>query len=126
MTIKERKLAGVVVLSIAGDITMALRGASGVSDRVRSALAQGERRFLLDVGRVRYVDSTGLGDLVQAHAVVQNHGGVMKLLNVTKRLNDLLIVTRLLTVFDCYDDEGEALKSLHAFRAAEPIRAWRS
>lgn len=126
MTIKERKLAGVVVLSIAGDITMAIRGTSGVADRVRSALSQGERRFLLDLGRVRYVDSTGLGDLVQAHAVVQNHGGVMKLLNVTKRLNDLLIVTRLLTVFDCYDDEGEALRSLNAFRAPEPVRAWRS
>ena len=78
---------------------------------MRSALNEGHDRLVLDLGHVRYVDSAGLGELVQAFSAVRNRGGDMKLLKVTKRLNDLLIVTRLLTVFDCFDQESEALAS---------------
>jgi anti-sigma B factor antagonist len=69
---------------------------------------------VLDLGRVRYVDSAGLGELVQAFSAVRTRGGEMKLLNVTKRLNNLLVVTRLLTVFDCYDQEADALAGFDA------------
>jgi anti-sigma B factor antagonist len=121
MTIEQQTLSGVVVLSIAGDLTMVANDVNGVADRVRSALLQGERRFLLDLRRTRYVDSTGLGDLVQAHAAARNRGGALKLLNVTKRLNDLLILTRLLTVFDCYDDKDEAFDSFNALRETATV-----
>jgi anti-sigma B factor antagonist len=111
MNIEQRTVGDVVVLSIIGDIAMNGTGASRVADTVRSILQQGHDRLVLDLGYVRYVDSAGLGELVQAFSAVRNRGGEMKLLNVTKRLNDLLVVTKLLTVFDCFDREREALAS---------------
>ena len=111
MTIEQRTVGDVIVLSIMGDITMNGAGATPVADRVRSALQQGHDRCVLDLGHVRYVDSAGLGELVQAWSAVRNRGGAMKLLNVTKRLTHLLVVTKLLTVFDCFDQESEALAS---------------
>jgi anti-sigma B factor antagonist len=111
MNIEQRTVGDVIVLSIMGDITMNGAGATPVADRVRSALQQGHDRCVLDLGHVRYVDSAGLGELVQAWSAVRNRGGAMKLLNVTKRLTHLLVVTKLLTVFDCFDQESEALAS---------------
>ena len=111
MTIEQRTVGHVVVLSIMGDITMNGTGASRVADKVRGVLEEGHNRFVLDLGRVRYVDSAGLGELVHAFSAVRSRGGGMKLLNVGKRLNDLLMVTRLLTVFDCFDQESEAVAS---------------
>jgi anti-sigma B factor antagonist len=111
MTIERRMVGDVVVLSIIGDITMDAAGGNRVADRVRNALECGHDRLVLDLGRVRYVDSVGLGELVQALSAVRNRGGALKLLNVTNRLNDLFVVTRLLTVFDCFDQESEALAS---------------
>jgi len=111
MTIEQRTVGDVVVLSIMGDITMNGTGASRVADKVRGVLEEGHNRFVLDLGRVRYVDSAGLGELVHAFSAVRSRGGGMKLLNVGKRLNDLLVVTRLLTVFDCFDQESEAVAS---------------
>ena len=111
MNIEQRTVGDVVVLSILGDITMNGTGASQVADKVRSGLHEGHDRFVLDLGHVRYVDSFGLGELVHAFSAVRNRGGSIKLLNVTKRLNDLLVLTRLLTVFDCFDQEAEALAS---------------
>jgi anti-sigma B factor antagonist len=111
MNIEQRTVGDVVVLSISGDIAMSGTGASQVADKVRSVLQEGHDRLVLDLGRVRYVDGAGLGELVQASSAVRNRGGAMKLLNVTKRLNDLLVVTKLLTVFDCFDQESDALAS---------------
>jgi anti-sigma B factor antagonist len=111
MNIEQRTVGDVVVLSIIGDIAMNGTGASQVADKVRSLLQEGHDRLVLDLGRVRYVDSAGLGELIQAFSAVRNRGGAMKLLNVTRRLNDLLVVTKLLTVFDCFDQESEALAS---------------
>jgi anti-sigma B factor antagonist len=120
MNIEQRTVGDVVVLSISGDIAMNGTGASLVADKVRSVLQEGHDRLVLDMGRVRYVDSAGLGELVQAFSAVRNRGGAMKLLNVTKRLNDLLVVTKLLTVFDCFEHESEALASLS--RSGCPLR----
>jgi len=101
----------VIIVSIVGDITLKGAGATQVADKVRSELQQGHERFVLDLGRVRYVDSFGLGELVHTFSAVRNRSGAMKLLNVTKRLNDLLVLARLLSVFDCFDREAEALAS---------------
>ncbi len=73
---------------------------------------------MLDLGHVRYIDSAGLGELIHAFAAVTNRGGAMKLLNVTKRVNELLILTRLLTVFESFDTEEEALASFPAARTS--------
>jgi anti-sigma B factor antagonist len=114
MTIEQRNAGDVVVLSINGDIAMNGAGVSEVADQVRRLLEEGHDRLVLDLGHVRYVDSAGLGELVHAFSAVRTRGGEMKLLNVTKRLNNLLVVTRLLTVFDCYDQEADALASFDA------------
>jgi len=112
MRIEQRTVGGVVVLSIRGDITMGEPGAIRLADRVRAALQEGHDRLLLDLAYVRYVDSAGLGSLVQAYAAAQNRGGVIKLVNATRQLHDLLVVTRVLTLFfDCFDEEAEALAS---------------
>ena len=117
MNIRQRTVGDVVVLSVVGDITMNGTGAARVADKVRSELQEGHDRIVLDLGHVRYVDSAGLGELVQAFSAVKTRGGAMKLLNVTRRLNDLLVVTKLLTVFDCFDEESEAVASF----APQPV-----
>ncbi len=111
MDIEQRMVGDVVVLSVIGDITMTGTWATPLADTVRNALQGGRDRFILDVGRVRYVDSAGLGELVEASSVVRTRGGVLKLVRVTKQLLDLFAVTRLLTAFDCFDRESEALAS---------------
>ena len=85
-----------------------------IADKVRSEMVQGQNRFMLDLGHVRYIDSAGLGELIHAFAAVRNRGGALKLMNVTKRVNELLVLTRLLTVFECFDDEASALASFPA------------
>jgi anti-sigma B factor antagonist len=80
-------------------------------DKVNSLLQQGYKKLLLDLGGVSYVDSAGLGQLVALHATSTRHAAVLKLLNVTKRLKDLLVVTRLVTVFQTFENEAEALAS---------------
>ena len=111
MKIHERTVDSVVVLRIDGDITMGEAGATRLADKVRSLIQEGHARVLLDLGRVRYVDSAGLGELVQCYAAVRTRGGALKLLNVTRRLSDLLVVTKLLTVFDCFEADGDAIAS---------------
>jgi anti-sigma B factor antagonist len=111
MTFEERMVGDVVVLSINGDIAMNGEGANLLADQVRELVQAGYNRLILDLGHVRYVDSAGLGELVHALSVVRNRGGEMKLLNVTRRMGDLLVLTRLLTVFDCFDREAQALAS---------------
>lgn len=110
MDIQQRAVGDVVVLSVHGDITMGV-AATRLADAVRRALARNQSHLLLDLGHVRYVDSAGLGELVQAFSAARNRGGTLKLLHVTDRLNDLLVVTRLLTVFDCFDREADAVES---------------
>ena len=126
MNINHRVVGAVVVLSISGDITMGDSGATRVADNVRSVLLEGHDCLVLDLGHVRYVDSAGLGDLVQACAAARNRGAALKLLNVTNRLNDLLVVTRLLTVFDCFDRESEAIASFADFAPWRPSGEHRS
>jgi anti-sigma B factor antagonist len=80
-------------------------------DKMRSLIQQEHKKVVLNLGDVSYMDSAGLGEIVQSYATVTKNGGKLKLLNVTKRIKDLLSITKLLTVFECHDTEAEAVKS---------------
>jgi anti-sigma B factor antagonist len=111
MQIGERMVGDVTIVEISGDITMSKGGDVRIKDKVQSLLQQGQRKLLLDLGNVSYVDSAGLGQLVQVYTTTSHHGGALKLMRVTKRLQDLLVLTKLLTVFETYDSEDEAVAS---------------
>ena len=111
MQIDEKISGEVTVIKITGDITLNQGGDILLKDKVQSLLQQGQRKLVLDLGNVSYVDSAGLGQLVQIHATTKSKGGALRLANVTKRLKDLLVVTKLVTVFDSYDSEADAVGS---------------
>jgi anti-sigma B factor antagonist len=111
MEIEERAVGEVTVIKVTGDITLNKGGDVILKDKVNSVLQQGQKKVLLDLGGVAYVDSAGLGQLVQVKVTAGRSGAELKLLNITKRLQDLLVVTRLSTVFDSYEDEATALAS---------------
>ena len=111
MQIEQRTVGEVAVVKVTGDITLNKGGDVLLKDKVQSLIQQGQKNILLDLSGVSYVDSAGLGELVQAYATTKNRGGALKLLSVTKRLKDLLVVTKLLTVFDTFDAEADALAS---------------
>jgi anti-sigma B factor antagonist len=111
MQIEQRSSGDVAIVGISGDITLSKGGDVLLKDKIQSLLQQGHRKIVLDMGNVSYVDSAGLGQLVQVYATTSHLGGSLKLLNLTKRLRDLLVLTKLLTVFDAYDSESEAIAS---------------
>ena len=111
MQLDERMSANVTIVTATGDITLNSGGAVMLKDKVNSLLHQGQKNIVVDLSGVSYVDSAGLGDLVQTYVTTKNRGGSVKLMNVTKRLKNLLVVTKLLTVFDTYDDEAAAIAS---------------
>jgi len=117
MKIDERSVGDVVVITIEGDITLK-GGDVQVKDKVQSLLQQGRRKLVIDLGGVSYVDSAGLGQLVQVYATTTRLDGRVKLIRLTKRLRDLLVLTRLATVFDTYDTEAEAIA---AFESAAKV-----
>jgi anti-sigma B factor antagonist len=114
MQIEEKMAGDVAVIKITGDITLNQGGDVLLKDKINSLLQQGRNKLVLDLGGVSYVDSAGLGQLVQIHATTKAKGGSLRIANVTKRLKDLLVVTKLVTVFDSYDSEAEALASFSA------------
>jgi len=114
MQVEERESGDIVIVSIHGDITLSKGGDVLLKDKVQSLLQQGRKKLILDLGGVSYVDSAGLGQLVQVYSTAKHHGGALKLVNVTKRLKDLLVVSKLLTVFDSYDTEAQAVASFGA------------
>lgn len=111
MEISERQAGKVVVVDVKGKITLGDGGDAILKDKMRSLVQQGYKNVLLNLGEVSYVDSAGLGEIVQAYATVSKGGGALKLVNVTKRIKDLLAITKLLTVFETFDSEADALKS---------------
>lgn len=114
MQLEQRIVEQVAVVKVTGDITLNKGGDVLLKDKVQSLIQQGQKNILLDLSGVSYVDSAGLGELVQAYATTKNRGGALKLLSITKRLKDLLVVTKLLTVFDTFDAEADALASFGA------------
>src|SRR4051794_22933323 len=111
MQLSERRIGDVVVVDVSGKITLGDGGDQVLRDKMRSLVQQGHTKLLLNLGEVSYVDSAGLGEIVQSYATVSKNGGALKLLNVTKRIQDLLSITKLLTVFECHETEDAALKS---------------
>ena len=111
MNLSERRVGDVVIVDVSGKITLGEGGDLAMKDKVRSLLEQGHKKILLNLGDVSYVDSAGLGEIVQSYATVSKNGGTLKLLNTTKRIKDLLSITKLLTVFECHDSEAEAVTS---------------
>ena len=107
MKLDERVSGDVTILTITGEITLSAGGDVQLKDKIQSLLQQGRKKILLDLGNVSYVDSAGLGQLVQATVTASKNGGKLKLLNLTKRLNDLLVVTKLSTVFDIVENEAD-------------------
>jgi anti-sigma B factor antagonist len=109
MQITERAAGGVKILDLSGQITLTRGGDQLLKDKVNSLMHQGDKHILVNLANVTAMDSAGLGELVSAYTTVTKAGGSMKLVNLTKRLHDLLSITKLLTVFDAYDSEPAAL-----------------
>ena len=105
-----RQVDGITILDCSGRITLG-EGSVVLRDSIRDLLAKGEKKILLNLGDVTYIDSSGIGELVSAFTTVRNQGGELKLLNLTKKVHDLLQITKLYTVFDVKDDEAAAISS---------------
>jgi anti-sigma B factor antagonist len=110
MKIDERSVGDVKILDISGRITFT-QGDEILKDKIHSIVHQGHTKILVNLAGVDYVDSAGLGELVGAYTTVTRAGGAMKLLNLTKKMRDLLAITKLLTVFETFDSEQEGTKS---------------
>ena len=110
MQIEERTVGEVTVLDLKGKMTLG-EGDELLKDKINSLMNQGRGKILLNLEGVPYIDSAGLGEIVRTYTTVSRQGGTMKLVNLTKRITDLLAITKLLTVFETYDNEPEALKS---------------
>jgi len=113
MQIEERNVGDVVVLDLKGKITLG-EGDELLKDKVNSLVNQGIKKIILNLADVPYIDSAGLGEVVRTYTTVSRQGGSLKLLNLTKRITDLLSITKLLTVFETFDSENEAVRSFSA------------
>src|SRR5215210_5660810 len=110
LDIKERQAGDVTILDMDGKITIG-EGSVALRGAVRRLIEEGKKKILLNLSNVGYVDSSGIGELVSSYTTVNREGGQLKLLNLTQKIRDLLAITKLLTVFDTYDDEASALNS---------------
>ena len=105
-----RQVGDVTVIDAAGRITLG-EGASAFRDIIRDLAAKGDKKLLLNLAEVSYIDSSGIGELVSGFTTVTNHGGSLKLVGLSKRVTDLLQITKLYTVFEAFDDEAQAVRS---------------
>ena len=112
MTMKasNRQVNGITVVDMSGRITLG-EGSVILRESIKDLLAKGQKKILLNLGDVTYIDSSGIGELVSAFTSVRNQGGELKLLNLTKKVHDLLQITKLYTVFDIRDDEATAIQA---------------
>jgi anti-sigma B factor antagonist len=110
LTIVKRQVAGVTILDLSGRITLG-EGASTLRDSVREIVSEGHKKILLNLAEVSYIDSSGLGLLGSGYTTLNNQGGKLKLLNLVARVKDLLLITKLYTVFEVFDNEKSALHS---------------
>jgi anti-sigma B factor antagonist len=110
LSIATRQLDGVTILDLSGRITLG-EGSVQLRDAIRDLISKGDKNILLNLGDVNYIDSSGLGELVSAFTTAKNQNAEVKLLNLTKKVKDVLQVTKLYTVFDIYDDEAHAIGS---------------
>ena len=108
--ISTRQVGDITVIDVSGRITLG-EGSSALRDVLRDLTAKGNKKILLNLSDVSYIDSSGIGELVSGFTTVTNHGGVLKLLGLSKRVKDLLQITKLYTVFEVFDDEATAVRS---------------
>ena len=108
MKASTRQVDGVTIVDLSGRITLG-EGSVVLRDTIKDLLGKGQKKILLNLGDVSYIDSSGIGELVSAFTSVRNQGGELKLLNLTKKVHDLLQITKLYTVFDVKDDEAAAI-----------------
>ena len=110
LKILERQAGDITVLDMDGRITIG-EGSVALRSAVRRLLEEGKKNILLNLAGVGYIDSSGIGELVSSFTAVKKEGGILKLLNLTQKIQDLLAITKLLTVFDVFENEGDALSS---------------
>jgi anti-sigma B factor antagonist len=113
VTIEQRTIGSVVVLDLNGKLVLG-EGSGTLKDKVQSVIFQGQKFVVLNLAGVSYMDSAGLGELIAAHTTVTRQGGSIKVANLTKRVSDLLAITKVLTVFDVYESEADAVSSFPA------------
>ncbi|HET6973807.1 MAG TPA: STAS domain-containing protein [Pyrinomonadaceae bacterium] len=110
LDVKERQAGDVTILDLSGEVRIG-EGAVSLRDSIRNLSDQGKKKVLLNLAGVKYMDSSGVGELIANYTTVTRQGGQLKLLSLTDRIQNLLVITKLLTVFDSFDNEAEALKS---------------
>jgi anti-sigma B factor antagonist len=110
LKVSTRQVDGVSIVDCSGRITLG-EGSVVLRDTVKDLLGKGHKKILLNLGDVNYIDSSGIGELVSAYTTAKNQGGELKLLKLTKKVHDLLQITKLYTVFEVKDDEAAAVKS---------------
>ena len=110
MQIHQRSVGDVTIIDLNGKMTLG-EGDELLRDKVNSLIAQGKKKLVLNLAEVPYIDSAGLGEIVRTYTTVSRQGGTLKLLNLTKRIQDLLAITKLLTVFETFESENDAVKS---------------
>ena len=113
MQIDERVVGGVMILDLKGKMTLG-EGDELLKDKINSLIQQDQKKLLLNLEGVPYIDSAGLGEIVRTYTTVSRQGGNLKLMNLTKRITDLLSITKLLTVFETYDTEADAVRSFQS------------
>ncbi len=110
LNLTERQAGDVTILDMNGKVTLG-EGSVALRTAVRRLLGDGKKKILLNLGSVGYIDSSGIGELVSSFTAVNKENGTLKLLNLTQKIQDLLAITKLLTVFDVYDSESDAFSS---------------
>ena len=110
ITIAERQAGDITILDLSGKVTLG-EGSVALRNTIRRLLGEGKNKILMNLAGVGYIDSSGIGELVSSFTAVKKEGGTLKLLKLTQKIQDLLAITKLLTVFDVFDDEAEALAS---------------
>jgi anti-sigma B factor antagonist len=120
MQTATRQVGGVTVLDISGRITLG-EGNVILREIVRDLAERGQKRIVLNLGEVQYIDSSGVGELVKSHTTIRNQGRELKLTNLNKRVHDLLQMTRLSAVFDIQKDEASAIESFGAHASSRAV-----
>ena len=110
-----REVKGIVIIDLSGQVTMG-ESCAALREEIRDQISHGFHKILLNLGEVNYIDSAGLGELTAAYTTAKNRQSELKLVNLTKRVHDLMQITKLYTVLDVYDDEKQAMASF-----AEPV-----
>ena len=120
LNIHERRIGNVTVLDMDGNIRISGNNVA-LQKAIRSLVDEGRNQIVLNLARVTYIDSSGLGELISSHVTLTNRGGQIKLLNLTQRLQELMTITKLLPIFDVYRNEPEAVDSFTTNEAAPRV-----